>query len=127
MAKSAAVKHLNRVLKKVEETYWGRGRLRKLALRGDHQYQYCILGLVELTGTEKPKTYVSEISVVRSYPEVASYLQRAIPTSPIPMNADTDTSLIKANIVNYNDDAKRRTQVTAWLKRAIKLAEKEST
>jgi hypothetical protein len=106
--------HLEAVLVKVEETYWGKFSLRSRTHGGTHDYEYCAMGLLELTGDNH--SYRSTWPIETKYPEEVRLLAL---TSGI--SGGTHCS----RVVNKNDSARDRQSIINWLKRAIAKAEKE--
>lgn len=113
-------KHLERVLAKVEATFWTRGSLKKPGK--NHRFEYCVLGLVELTGGLPQKEYYNEGRVQSRYPEVVSLLaQAASPTKTT--NSFNGLPVYDARTVHKKNDHSTKEQVIKWLQRAIQLAE----
>lgn len=117
-------KHLEKVLKKVEDTYWTKSALRKKGK--NHPYLYCAMGLVELTGDQAGRQYGdsggAELRIAKRYPEAVRLLAEASGESPVNGYGVRRTD---ANRVMRFNDRSTRAQVKAWIKRAIKLAEEE--
>lgn len=117
-------RHLEKILKKVEDTYWTKGNLRKKGKK--HPFLYCAVGLVELTGDQPGRNYedsaIGEGRIAERYPEAIRLLALASGEPETTPHGVTRRDVNR--VIRYNDSI-TRAQAKAWIKRAIKLAEEE--
>lgn len=111
-------RHLEKVLQKVEDTYWTQSSLRKKGKT--HPFLYCAMGLVELTGDQPGRQYDQESAIAQRYPEAVRLLAE---TSSFPKYDTWGYDRMDATRVIMMNDQSTRAQVKAWVKRAIRLAE----
>lgn len=117
------VEHLKKIRRKIERTFWAKGALKRQS-NGEHAYEYCILGLVEVTGDRPDKSYSHhrESVVVQRYPTVTRYLLEAV-YDYVPYRSSNAHA---ANIAARNDGPNMtREGMIEWVERAIAIAEAE--